>query len=122
MNYKNYEKFKGIVSKTDSEISPKFEIDFNKLSELTNHHGEFLEKVKKYYELEKDRYQYIEVYISETMQVFGPGGDDFEIDIRICVVFVNDDTHICLFGCHANHEKYPDILKIKRFITRRKPI
>ncbi|PKR83038.1 hypothetical protein [Heyndrickxia camelliae] len=121
MNGKNYEKFKGIVTKTDSEISPKFEIDFNKLSELTNHHGEFLKKVKKYYELEKNRYQNIEVYISETMKGFGQGGDDIEIDIRICVVFY-DDTHICLFGCHANHEKYPDILKSKRFITRRKPI
>lgn len=110
---KNYKKIDGIVLKTGTEFKPKFKIDFDKLSEITNHYGEFVEKVKEYYELEKDWFKNIVVYTDEKTR-------EGKSDVHVFVALDNNDTHICLFGCSTNHEKYPFIFEFdqnKSFVS-----
>jgi hypothetical protein len=95
---KDYKEVKEVITKKGSKWFPEFEIDFNKLAELTNNYEEFLTKVKENYEEHKDSFHNITVYRDVT-------------DTKECVyvVFDHHDTYVRLYGCDKNYEKHPFI-------------
>ncbi|WHY76261.1 hypothetical protein QNH20_19350 [Neobacillus sp. WH10] len=103
----NYEKVKGIVTKTGSKYLPKFEIDFDKLSQMTNHYDKFIEMVKEKFEKDKDSFRNIVVYREKEVHRWGP--QKGEMVETIFVAFDHHDTYITLLGCNVEHERFPFI-------------
>lgn len=104
---KDYKKVNGIVSIKGAKYFPEFEIDFDKLSEVTNHYNVFIDTVRENYENHKDSFKNIVVYRTEEVPAFGT--QEGKIEERIFVVFDHHDTFIRLFGCNTNHVEFPYI-------------
>lgn len=112
MRNKSYKKLDGIVTREGSKYSPVFDIDFDKLSEVTNHHEEFLNKVKTNYSKYNDSFNNVVAFIDEEVHTFGPQKGDKVV--RVFMVFDHHDTYIRLFGCDINHEKHPYIFELSQ--------
>lgn len=108
MWHNNYKKVNGVVTKKGLKYSPHYEIDFNKLAEITNHYDKFIEIIKENYEEGKDGgFRNIVVYRDERVHSYGH--QKGENVVNIYVAFDHHDTYIRLFGCNIDHEKFPYI-------------
>lgn len=106
---RNYKKVKGIVTKTGYN---EFKIDFDKLSEMTNHYQKFIEKVKANFEEREGDFDNVVVYIDEQVDEWGPRKG--EKVTKIYVAFDHGNIYIRLLGCDVNHEKYPHIFEFSQ--------
>lgn len=110
MWYKSYKKVDGIVIKTGPNYDPKFEFNFEKLAEITNHYDAFIEKVKATYEKDGATFMDIAVFIDEEPPYAGELREG--TITKIYVVFDHSAPYISLFGCDSEHEKYPRIYEL----------
>ncbi|WP_027725419.1 hypothetical protein [Tuberibacillus calidus] len=87
---KNYKTVPGIVTyRGTGERKYDFQIDFEKLLEITNHHEEFVKEVKTNFT--DEIFNNIEVYRLKS-----------DYDEKIVVVFDHFDTFVRLYACSVN--------------------